>query len=529
MSRQSHDISKEIQGKEDLIEWFRQHCKPADQQLVGVEHEKPPFYRQKGHAPVPYKGVDGKPGLYDFLEKMVKERGWIPNYEKETLVELQKDDVSWSLEPGGQMETSGAPLKNVHQTAKETDANIAEAIEVSKSLGIGMVALGYHPTNNGDHMPEVPKSRYTAWREFLEEKYAEHATDGVNCTSALQVNLGYESEEDMVKMLRVALSLQPVAMALFANSPFSEGKPSGYQSTRSEVLHGNMGGRQGFMLPVAFEKDFGFEKFVDYAMKMPLLGVYKDDVFVDVKGATFTDFMEGKVESLKDHKPTLADWENHLNTIWPEVRVRGYLEMRGADNGPAEMIKALPAFWVGLLYDKKSLDAAYEMVRDWTDEDREYLRRQTPRTGLQTPFMGTTVQELAKNCLALSEAGLKHRAIKDDKGNDESVYLAPLREIAESGKNWALRLLERYYDAWKGDIDKVFEEQDYARNPSVLKTPAPADAPKADAEKSEVLRQFDKNRLKESQPKPDQAKPDEFKQSQLNSGQFSQNRFRQTG
>ncbi len=488
-------MNKEIQSKADLVEWFRKCCTPADKQLVGVEHEKPPFYLQEGHAPVPYIGVDGKPGLRDFLEKMAVERGWKPGYEKDKLIELEKDHIGWSLEPGGQMETSGAPLKNVHQTAQETDACIAEAIKIAESLGIGMLALGYHPTRDGDHMPEVPKSRYAAWRDLMEKKHVLHAADGASCTSSVQVNLGYESEEDMVKMVRVALSLQPVAAALFANSPFSEGRPSGYQSTRSEVLHNYMDGRFGFMLPVAFEEGFGFEKFVDYAMSMPLLGIYNGDVFVDVKGATFTDFMEGRLEAFPGRKPTLGDWENHLNTIWPEVRVRGFLEMRGADNGPAEMIKALPAFWVGLLYDKKALDAAYEMVRDWTEDDREYLRMQTPRTGLQTPFMGTTVQELAKNCLAVAEAGLKRRDIRDEEGNDESVYLAPLHEIAQSGKNWALRLLERYYGAWKGDVDKVFEEQDYARAPSVLKKPAPVaasqpDAQHADRQRPDRPRQF---------------------------------------
>jgi glutamate--cysteine ligase len=293
--------------------------------------------------------------------------------------------------------------------------------------------------------------------------------DGASCTSSAQVSLGYQSEEDMVKMLRVALSLQPIVVALFANSPFSEGQPNGYQSYRSEVIRDYMDGRYGFMLPIAFEEDFGFEKFVDYAMNMPLLGIYKDNVFVDAGGQPFSNFMEGKLDACPGRKATIADWENHLNTIWPEVRLRGFLEMRGADNGPAEMIKALPAFWVGLLYDKQALNAAYEMVRDWTNEDREYLRAQTPRTGLQTPFMGTTVQEVAKNCLALSEAGLKRRNIRDEKGHDESIYLAPLHEITDSGKSWSTRLLEKFYGKWKGNIDKVFEEQDYARSPSVLK------------------------------------------------------------
>ncbi len=472
MSKPSQSGNKEIESKADLVEWFRGWCTPADKLLVGVEHEKPPFYLHD-HAPVPYQDAEGKPGLGKFFKKMVDEQGWEPGYEAGQLIEMQKDHVNWSLEPGGQMETGGAPLRNVHQTAKETDQNIGEAVEVGKSLGIGLLAMGYHPTRSGEEMPSVPKSRYGAWRELIAKEKIPHGLDGANCTSALQVNLGYQSEEDMVKMLRVALSLQPVAVSLFANSPFKEGKPSGYQSYRSEVIHDYMEGRYGFMLPVAFEKDFGFEKFVDYAMSMPLLGIYKDDVFVDVGGAKFGDLMEGKLAAFPGRKATIADWENHLNTIWPEVRVRGFLEMRGADNGPAEMIKALPAFWVGLLYDKEALNAAYDMVCDWTNEDREYLRAQTPRTGLQTPFMGTTVQEVAKNCIALSEAGLKRRDIKDENGQDESVYLAPLHEIADSGKNWATRLLEKFYGKWKGNIDKVFDEQDYAKKPSVMKPETP--------------------------------------------------------
>jgi glutamate--cysteine ligase len=478
MSKASSGNSKEIESKADLIEWFKGWCTPADKLLIGVEHEKPPFYL-KGNEPVPYYDENGKRGLRSFFEKMVIDQGWIPGYEKDKVIELRKDNVNWSLEPGGQMETGGAPLKNVHQNARETDERIDEAVEVAKSLGFGMLATGYHPTHTASEMPTVPKSRYEALRNCIQAQDPPRTMNGASCTATVQVNLGYTSEEDMVKMLRVALSLQPIAVALFANSPFNEGQPSGYQSYRSEVIHNYIDQRYGFMLPVAFEEDFGFEKFVDYAMNMPMLGLYDENgMFIDVKGAKFSDFMEGKVDAAPGRKATIADWENHLNTIWPEVRLRGFLEMRGADNGPAEMIKALPALWVGLLYDKKALDQAYEMVRDWTNEDREYLRAETPRTGLQTPFMGTTVQEIAKNMLAISEAGLKRRAITDGNGNDESVYLEPLHEIANTGKNWAVRLIESFYGRWGGKIEKLFEEQSYEKHPSVLKAaPAPAAAP----------------------------------------------------
>ncbi len=289
-------------------------------------------------------------------------------------------------------------------------------------------------------------------------------------TSTVQVNLGYQSESDMVKMLRVSLSLQPIAVSMFATSPFEKGELSGYQSTRSHKLHKSMGGRYGFMLPIAFDDGFGFEMFTDYALNtMPMLGVYKGTNFLDAKGAMFQDFMDGNLGILPGQRANIGDWQNHLNTIWPEVRVRRFLEMRGTDVGPQEMIKALPAFWVGLLYDKQSLDAAYEMVKDWDNQDRDFLRSMTPGHGMQTPFMGTTVQEIAKNALALSEEGLKRRAVLNAQGQDETVYLEPLKEIVSSGRNWAQRLEEKFLGEWKGDINRAFVEMNYANNPSVLK------------------------------------------------------------
>ena len=470
MSKASQAVSKIIESKADLIKLFESWCTPADKLVVGVEYERPPYYLQD-NTPVPYEGRNGRAGLRQFFEALVK-RGWQPVCEGESIVGLEKEGVNFSLEPGGQVETGGAPRQTVHEISDETDAVLAEAAEVGQELGIGFVALGYHPTHTGAEMPIMPHSRFEVWRNLF-KTLSEHGLDSTSCTSTVQVNLDFQSEADMIKMLRVALSLQPIAASLWANSPLSEGAPSGYQSYRSHLLHNELEGRYGFIPPFVFEKDFGFEKFVDYAMSLPLLGVYTDGVFMDVKkkGMTFGDFME---KGLDGRKATMADWKNHLNTIWPEVRLRNFMEMRGADNGSAEMIKALPAFWVGLLYDKEALNAAYEMVCDWTDEDREYLRTETPRTGLQTPFMGGTVQDIAKNCLALSEAGLKRRNIKDANGNDESVYLAPMHEIADSGKNCAVRLLEKFYGKWKGDVDKVYEEMDYTKSPSVLKPPQPA-------------------------------------------------------
>ncbi len=470
MSNQSHSGAAAICGKQELVAWFEKSCLPIAEQLVGVEHEKPPFYLDNA-KPVPYAGADGRAGIRDLMQGLSDAGGWMACLEQGNIVALQKGRRNWTFEPGGQMETGGAPVKSLHQVAAETDATIAEAVATAKNLGIGLLALGYHPTHGGADMPFMPKSRFLTWRDYVQRRRFPNALEGMVCTSTVQVNLGYESERDMVDMLRVGLSLQPVAVALFANSPFCNGVPSGFQSYRSHVIHNYMGGRFGFMLPVAFEEGFGFSRFVDYAMnEMPMIGIYKDDVFIDAQGGRFADFMQGKLAVYPGHKASTADWENHLNTIWPEVRLRRFLEMRGADSGPAEMIKALPAFWTGLLYDKGALTEAVEMIKGWTHEDREYLRATTPRHGLQTPFRGGTVGDIAKACLALAEKGLKRRALHDGKGRDESVYLAPLHAIAESGRTWAQRLVERFDTAWKGDINKLFDEHVYENAPSVMET-----------------------------------------------------------
>lgn len=479
MSGASQIDQKPIESKQQLVDWFQQGCTPADKRLIGVEHEKPPHYLDN-HQPVPFVGANGRKGVSDFIAEMTAQHGWQPGTpENGVVIDMGKNNANWTFEPGLQMETGGAPLRNVHLIAQETDDVIAEAISVTNKLGFGILAQGYHPTHKGKDMPFMPKTRYQALISWMKASGFPSAIDVASCTSTVQVNLGYQSEEDMVKMVRVSLSLQPVAVALFANSAFSEGRPTGYQSYRSHRLYNNMGGRYGFMLPVAFEDGFGFERFVDYAKDtMPVLGIYKGNVFMDAKGGKFQDFMDGNLGIVPGQKATISDWQNHLNTIWPEVRVRRFLEMRGTDNGPQEMIKALPAFWAGLLYDKQALDAAYEMVKDWTDQDRVYLRIMTPQQGLQTTFMGTTVQELAKNCLALAESGLKRRGVLNTAGQDESVYLEPLHEIAESGRNWAVRLTERFNTVWNGDINRLFEEMDYANNPSVLRAPQAVPAAK---------------------------------------------------
>lgn len=457
-----------IASKGELIAWFESGSTPAAKRLIGVEHEKPPFYLAD-NAPVPFSGEGGRRGVADFINAMVA-RGWdAGQVEHGRVIDIRKNNVSWTFEPGLQMETGGAPLKTVHQNARETDRTINEALEVCGDLGIGLLAMGYHPTHNAAELPFMPKSRYEMFRDYIRANKYPNMPEIMSCTSTVQVNLGYQDEADMVKMLRVSLALQPVATALFACSPFAQGKTTGYESYRSHKIYNSLGGRYGFMLPIAFDEGFGFEMFVDFALnKMPLLGVYQGNTFVAAGGKPFQDFIDGKLDICPGQHAALADWQNHLNTVWSEVRLRRFLEMRGADNGPAEMIKALPAFWVGLLYDRQALDDAYEMIRDWTAEDREYLRIMAPQQGLQTPFMGTTVQDIAKNALTISQAGLQRRGALDRAGNDESVYLEPLHEIAQSGLNWAKRLERRLQTEWNGDVTRVFNAMSYENAPSVL-------------------------------------------------------------
>lgn len=466
MSRASHKSTKDIRSEEDLSNWLKDGSTPKDQLLVGSEHEKIVF-NAKTLKSAPFRGKQGLENLF----KKIQEKGWQGIKESGNLIELVREGAVISLEPAGQVELATPAYQNVHQIAREVDTHIKELLDAADDLGLDAMGLGYHPIQNHTNLPRVPKGRYKNFQDFMKEKdpKTRKSMKMLYGTSSTQANLGYTSEEDMVKKLRVSLALQPIVTAIFANSPFANGKPNGIQSNRSEVSYNAAEGRYGFMLPVAFEKGFGFERFTEFALnEMPLIGIYQQDVFQRVDGESFADFMHGNLSSYPGQKATLDDWCNHLNCIWPEVRVRQFLEMRGADNGPTEMIKALPALWVGLLYDEEALDQAYEMIKDWTAEDREYLRAAAPVNGLKTKFMGTTVQDIAKNVVNFAEYGLKRRNVRNDNGDTEAVYLEPLQEIVETGLNWAEILVNKYENEWGCDVRKVFTEMSYKRDPSVL-------------------------------------------------------------
>src|SRR5450432_3074658 len=417
MARDQIDMTP-IETRDELVAWFEAGCKPRARYRAGTEHEKFAF-TVDGHKPVPYGGPRGIRALLEGMQLLL---GWEPIMEGENIIGMF--DVTGggaiSLEPGGQFELSGAPVENVHQTASELMAHLAQVREVAKPLGIGFLGMGMTPNWSRADMPMMPKGRYRIMTNYM-PKVGKHGLDMMYRTCTVQANLDFSSELDMVKKLRVSLALQPVATALFANSPFTEGKPNGFLSFRSEIWRDTDPDRSG-MLPWAFEPGMGFERWVDYALDVPMYFIKRGDHYVDVSGQSFRDLMAGKLAGMAGERPTLSDWANHLSTIFPEVRLKRYLEMRGADGVPWGRLPALPAFWVGLLYDDVSLDAAWDIVRHWNAGERQALRDDVPRFGFKARIKGRYLFEVAKECLAVAQAGLRRRGRIDRAGRDETRH-----------------------------------------------------------------------------------------------------------
>lgn len=464
MAKPSDKYHDKLTTKKQLLDWFEQGCTEQDNLVIGAEHEKIIFYKDD-FSPVPYEGEDGKSGIKDILLYLQENFDWEPTYEDDNLIRLDKDGASVTLEPGGQIELSGAPLKNMHEVANETANHFHELLEACETHGMDALGLGYHPTMNYKDSPLMPMSRHkTFFNHFASHGY-KTAQKLMVASSSTQVNMGYRSEEDMVKKLRVGLALQPIASALFANSPFEDGKLSENQSTRSHITHNAADGRYGFMLPVAFEEDFGFERYTDFILnEMPLMGIYHQDHFLWLQHTTsFVECVKGPIPGLEEeHQMTLDDWYNHINTVWPEVRMRQWLEMRGSDvGGSEEMINALPAFWVGLIYDDEALDKAYDIIKDWTNEEREYLREQTPKDGLDTEFRNAPLWELAKSLVELSDQGLRNRNVQNEQGAHEGIYLQPLHKLLEAKQTQSEELIDKYENKWDKDVSNVFNEYSF--------------------------------------------------------------------
>src|SRR5689334_8505624 len=453
MARDQIDMTP-IETRDELVAWLEAGCKPKAQFRAGTEHEKFAF-TVADHRPVPYSGKRSIRALLDGMHGLL---GWEPIMEGDNIIGMF--DVTGggaiSLEPGGQFELSGAPVATVHQTAAELMAHLAQLREVARPLGIGFLGLGMTPNWTRADMPVMPKGRYRIMTNYM-PKVGSLGLDMMYRTCTVQANLDFSSEADMVKKLRVSLALQPIATALFANSPFTEGKPNGFLSFRSEIWRDTDNARAG-MIPWAFEDGMGFERWVDYALDVPMYFVKRGDRYIDVAGSSFRAFFKGASNVLPGERPTLSDWANHLSTIFPEVRLKRYLEMRGADGVPWGRLPGLPAFWVGLLYDDVSLDAAWDIARSWTAQERQALRDDVPRLGFKARIKDRYLFEIAKECLKLSHAGLRRRGHLDHSGRDESRYLEPLERILESGRSPAEEMLDKFNGAWGGSVEPAYKE-----------------------------------------------------------------------
>jgi glutamate--cysteine ligase len=444
-----------VSSQADLAAYLASGCKPREAWRIGTEHEK--FgYDLATRNPLPY---DGPCSIRAMLEGLRDRYGWRPVEEAGHLIGLEKDGANVSLEPGGQLELSGAPLETIHQTCDEVNAHLAEVKTVADAIGAGFIGLGAAPEWTHEQMPVMPKGRYRLMTDYM-GRVGRLGTQMMYRTCTVQVNLDFSSEADMVQKMRVALALQPVATALFANSPFFEGHPTGLLSYRSRVWRDLDPARTG-MLPFVFEDGFGFERWVDYALDVPMYFVYREGRYIDALGQSFRDFMAGRLPALPGEKPTLSDWADHLTTIFPEARVKKFIEMRGADGGPWRRLCALPAFWVGLIYEQSSLDAAWDLCRGWTAEEREGLRVAASEKGLEAEIHGRSLQSIAIELLDIAEAGLKARARAAGFDADEAHFLNALRDIAVSGRTPAEELLARYHGEWGGDLSHIYAEYSY--------------------------------------------------------------------
>ncbi|MEO0938981.1 MAG: glutamate--cysteine ligase [Pseudomonadota bacterium] len=442
-----------IERHEQLAEYLAAGCKPKDQWRIGTEHEK--FgYDKAQHMPLPYAG---KTSILAILEGLRDRFGWSELREGDKLIGLEKDGANISLEPGGQLELSGAPLETIHQTCDEVNDHLAQVREIADEIGAGFIGLGASPDWRHEDMPLMPKGRYKLMDSYM-GKVGTMGRVMMRRTCTVQVNLDFGSEADMVQKLRVALALQPVATALFANSPFFEGQPNGHKSWRGKVWRNLDDARTG-MLPFVFEDGFGFERWVDYALDVPMYFVYRDGQYIDALGQSFRDFLAGRLPALPGETPTLSDWADHLTTAFPEARIKKFIEMRGADGGPWRRLCALPAFWVGLIYDKGALDAAWDLAKGLDAETREGLRVAASTHGLQGEAGGVRLHDLAREAVAIAHQGLNSRAMPGAGGMlpDETHFLNALHESVETGKVPADELLEAY----AGDMPALYDQFSY--------------------------------------------------------------------
>ncbi len=455
MSGPSAGSSEPITDRRQLVAHLEAGCKPEAEFRIGTEHEKFGFHKDT-LRPLAY---DEPGGIRALLEGLADRFGWEIVCEGAFPIALRQGGASVTLEPGGQFELSGAPVQDIHATCCEVHTHLEQVRQIAEPLGVGMLGMGFQPKWRREEIPWMPKGRYAIMRRWM-PKRGDHGLDMMLRTCTIQVNLDFSSEADMVKKFRVGLALQPVVTALFANSPFADGEPTGYLSYRSHVWTDTDPDRCG-ILPFVFEEGMGFERYVDYVLDVPMYFVYRDGRYIDAAGQSFRDFLDGRLPALPGELPTMRDWADHLTTVFTEVRVKQYIEMRGADGGRWQKLCGLPALWTGLLYHRPSLDAAWDLCRDWTLEEHQYLRREVPRLALKTPFRGRPLRDLALEVLALADTGLAARNRVGVAGHDETYYLANLWRIAGTGITPAEEKLEKFHGRWGGSVDPVFREYAY--------------------------------------------------------------------
>lgn len=444
-----------IESLDQLTAHLASGCKPKDQWRIGTEHEKFVFCRTS-LKPVPY---EGETGIRAILEKLSEETGWDIIREDGAPIGLKGEGASVSLEPGGQFELSGAPLENIHLTCDEVHRHLDAVKKVCDPLGVAFLGMGFTPTWTRAEMPKMPKARYKIMRDYM-PKVGSLGLDMMHRTCTVQVNLDFASEADMAMKFKTSLALQPIATALFANSGLYEGKPSGYASWRAHIWTDTDPDRTG-LLNFVFEDGFGFERYRDYMLDVPMYFVRRNNKFIDAAGQSFRDFLDGKLPALPGERPTMEDWEDHLSTAFPEVRLKTFLEMRGADGGPWARICALPAFWVGLLYDDDALAAAWDVAKGWSRDQREALRDDAARIGFRAEVAGRTVQDVALDVLEISREGLRKRARMGNLKEDETTYLDPLVKIAKSGVTMGEYTVDHFLNDLDGDVKKLYEECKY--------------------------------------------------------------------
>ena len=443
-----------ITDERDLVAYIAEGAKPPSAWRVGTEHEKFGF-RLDDLRPIPYAGPAGVRAMLEGLMRF----DWEPVYEGENVIALAHAGQAITLEPGGQFELSGAPLATLHETCDEVNEHLRQVKAVASEIGVGFLGLGFQPKWRREDIPLMPKGRYDIMRAYM-PKRGSLGLDMMLRTCTVQANLDFGDEADFVRKMRIGLALQPVATAPFADSAFVEGRPSGFLSYRSHVWTDTDPDRSG-MLPFVFEPGMGYERYAAYALDVPMYFVYREGRYIDASGQSFRDFLAGRLPALPGEHPRITDWENHLTTLFPEVRAKRYIEMRGADGGPWRRLCALPALWVGLLYDPVALDAAAEMIRDWTVAEIEALRVAVPSYGLAAPFRGRTVRALAREVLAIARGGLARRNVRNEAGDDETHFLDSLDAIVTAGRTPADALIETYETRWGGSVDPVFAECAY--------------------------------------------------------------------